>query len=790
MEDGLLSAYIDYRKNELVLIERKGDRVWLNRRPAEHSLFLKKDETPRDLYVELCQSEAVVGVQADGDFWRVKFAERDVCRKMCEILPRTRGVFTYDGDVAPARRYLTDTGRKIVRPRAVYLDIETDSRVPFSRKEEARVLCWTLVCAKTGREFRGMLGEDNDESESTLLRAMWDTLDQFDQVLSWNGDRFDFEVIKARTKKCKLTYIQPRRWLWLDHMSLFERMNVMAAESGDEKQSLALESIAQAVLGYGKDDFDSSKTWQEWATGDRKKLADYCARDTQLMRDIELKTGYVELFQTLCDVCGVFPDSSGLRPATRVEGYLFAIAKRTGHRFKTRLERGGTETDKYKGAFVLHPTKSGILKSVQVCDFSSLYPSIIITWNASPETRVLKGEGPRPAYVCEAPGTDEWFDTRVKGILVVALEEILELRKFWDKKKKEAEPNTPEWIDAYRRVTAYKIAANAFYGVIGSPWSRFFDRYVAEAITQAGAWLIKNVIKAGEIRGYETLASDTDSSFVLGATTEDFRRFIAYCNEELIPPLVTEIGCKTNRISLGYDKEFERLIIPVDDDGKAIAKRYVGRVLHKGGKMAGDDSEPEIKGFEFKRGDSARMTRSMQKEVIDLFCKARCEDASRFTEICARYKARVLNDPLELVDVKVSKSLGKPLKGYVRKTKKNGEPSQLPPHVEVGLILAERGREVDEGVKVDYVVVDGAAKPKRVIPAEDWTGEFDRFELWENIIWPPTRRLLAAAFPEADLFEFDYVRDTRKKKKLEFARRKLDLIDWIDETMAKKAGVA
>lgn len=214
-----------------------------------------------------------------------------------------------------------------------------------------------------------------------------------------------------------------------------------------------------------------------------------------------------------------------------------------------------------------------MIKDVHVCDFASLYPSIIITWNISPETKVAE----KTEHTAETPLTGHFYDQRTPGILPYAVNELLRLRKEWQAKEKSLPPNTPEWYDAHRKSTAYKIAANSFYGVVGSPMSRFFERDVAESVTQSGAWLIKNVISDAEKRGMGVLAGDTDSSFVYGTTRGEFSNFIfEYCNKDLIPRLLKSCGCKENRIKLDYDKAFERLFVPVDDDGKPIAKKIYG----------------------------------------------------------------------------------------------------------------------------------------------------------------------------------------------------------------------
>lgn len=778
----LVNAFIDYRDKKLKLVERENGKVRYTALPLVYSCFVRADEIEPSQDQAIRKLYEVVSVVKEDDYLRINWRDRDSCRKFC-MQAKDIGIKTYDGDISPVRRHMIDTGRRVARPRAVFLDIETDSRVPFSRKEDMRILCWSLVDKDTGKEYRGMLSEDTDADEKRLLVELFSVLADYDQVISWNGDRFDFFVIKERAilRKVKVEF---KRWLWLDHLELFRRMNMMGASSGEEKVSFSLEAIAQAVLGYGKSEYDSSKTWEGWL-GNKQELADYCAVDTKLMRDIELKTGYIELFLTLCDVCSVFPDSYGINPSVQVEGFLLNIAKEKNFKFPTRLERYKDPLDQYKGAFVLHPTKTGMVKNVHVCDFASLYPSIIITWNISPETkRAVKDE-----FCSETPLTGHFYDTRVTGILPFAVNELIRLRKEWQSKEKNLPPNTPEWNEAHRKSTAYKIAANSFYGVVGSPLSRFFDRGVAESVTQSGVWLIKNVITEAEKRGMSILMGDTDSAFVYGTTREEFSNFVfGFCNKELIPKLLKQQGCLENRIALDYDKAFERLFIPVDDDGIGISKKYAGRLLHSKGKDATDESAPEIKGLEYKRGDSVKLARGLQKEIVDLLCKSRCEDPYLLAKTCDNYKEHVLRGNLEMDDVLISKRLAKDLDGYKSKLKLDGSMANQPPHVEVAKILEKRGRDVGEGAKISYIVVDGAASPKHVIPAEDWTGECDRYELWDQWVWPPVRRLLVAAFPEHDWSAYDRTRPAKPRvsRKKAVNPKQLDLIDWIDRKMKEK----
>ncbi|MDE2099197.1 MAG: hypothetical protein KGL39_18225, partial [Patescibacteria group bacterium] len=147
--------------------------------------------------------------------------------------------------------------------------------------------------------------------------------------------------------------------------------------------------------------------------------------------------------------------------------------------------------------------------------------------------------------------------------------------------------------------------------------------------------------------------------------------------------------------------------------------------------------------------------------------------------VISKYKERVLSKKLELSDVEISKRVSKELSAYTQKKKLDGSNAAAPPHVEVARILEERGREVGEGVKVSYVVVDGSTSPMKVIPSEDWTGEYDAFDLWESVVWPPTQRLVVPAFPDYNWAAFDRVRPRLSRKQKAVDPRQTDLLDWI-----------
>ncbi len=774
MGEEVVHAYV--ADGKLVVAAREGGKVVRRAQRAEHVAYFREGEIPEELLRQLQRGPHVTACAREGEWWRVTFFDGDTRRALCfdkrgganPLL--ARGVPTYEADVDPVVRYMVDSGARIAAPRRCYFDIETDSRVPFARKAEARVLAWTVVDHASGEATCDVLGADADGAEADLLGRMWEALEPYDQVAAWYGDGFDFPVVWARSLERGLRGVDARRLLYLDHLEVFRRMNAHAAESGEEKQSMALQNIAQAVLGEGKEVAPEwvvarfgdrplgRMSWDLWAAGGefRRLLLRYCVKDTLLLRGIERKTGYCDLFATLCQVCGVFGDTRGLNPTAQMDGFLLRLAKERGIHFPSKVYREEGSTKKYKGADVQKPRsldaewrkkmgmETGIARGVHAADFASFYPSVIIAWNMSAETKDNRApvNGPIPEGDCRCPLTGVSFRTGEKGLLPLAVDQILTMRKSWNDKKASLPPGTPEWHDANRRSMAYKVAANSFYGVVGSPFSRYFDPQVAEGVTQNAAWLIRQTIAAAEARGWECLYMDTDSAYVIGCSRREFEEFVVWCNAELYPAALAKVGCReTGRIKIAYEKEFRWIVF-------TAAKKYVATYAHYKGKEAVAASMPEIKGLEYVRGDASLLARRLQGEVLQRML-ADDPDPAPFHDLVARAREHVMGDTLSLAEVVLAKGLSKPLKDYATKKKGDGTDAAQPPHVVVAKLMKARGMDVSEGTKVEYVVVDDEAEDpaKRFALAEDYRGEVDRHHVWESQVYPPTQRLLEAAYP-------------------------------------------
>lgn len=758
----MINGYV--KGNRVVLVSRDATgKLKTGSVPAEYVTYFKAEDLDRveGLRRSVERASSVRGIKVEGDWLRVSWRDEWTRRAFLNDegsdgtpnLFKRHGITIYEGDVSPVRRYCVDHAVQITNPKRAYFDLETDSRVGFSEKEKMRILSFAIV-GDDGREHAMVLEEDTDEAEKTLLESFWAFVYDYDQLIAWNGDGFDFPVLLARTTDRKIK-VDTQRFLLLDQLLVYKRLNV-ASESGDEKTSLKLQDVAMQLLGHGKDDFDASKTYQEWATGDRDRLLKYNIQDTRLLKEIEEKTGFISLFQVIAEACRVFPDTQGLNPTQQVDSFLLRLGLEHGVHFRSRTRVSG-EIEPYQGAFVLEPKYHGIARNIHVADFASLYPSIILTWNMSPETKLVDSPtGQLPPGRCRSPKTGICFDVTTPGLLPTALRVLLDLRKSWNFKKAALPPGTDDWKDADRKSTAYKVVANSFYGVIGTPYSRYFDRDIAESVALNGRWLIEHTISSAEDRGWTVGYADTDSLFVGDCSEEAFSEFVSWTNRELYPEILAKIGCKENAIKLAYEKAFERIVF-------TSAKRYAGNYLHYKGTRATEQSKPEIKGLEYKRGDTALLARQLQESVINKLLHGN-ELASDYVALVEAFQTKILKEPLTLKEVVISKSLSKSLKDYGGKVKKDGSDASVPAHVTVAKVLKDRGEEIREGSRISYVVIDGSVSPMGVIPAVDYqSGEVDRHYLWEHLVYPPTQRFLEHAFPD-HVEEFQRLADTRPKK--------------------------
>lgn len=737
----LVSGWTD--KGKIYLVERIGEEIKLRALPARYSFFVTGlDDEDR---ADIGRDNNVKGVSVDAHgYTRVDCRGHYERRDLIEVLEQAKkrngwNIEILEGDVSPLRRLLSDVPSLEIDPdpRCLFLDIETDSRRTFeeARSGQARILSWA-VCDSSGEFARSsVLEADADSSERILLEELFEVMKGFDCILAWYGSSFDFDVIQSRAFALGFHEILWHRWTWLDHLEVFKQHNSLA--SGDEKMSFALDHVANYLLGEGKMSFDSSKTWEAWVRGgeSREELRRYNERDTALLPRIEEKSGYLALHFAVCQICRVFPDTNSLSSTAQGDGFMLRLGDEHGIRWKTR-KRFDESPEPFKGAYVMEPERLGAIDNVHVADFAGLYPSIMRTFNMSPDTKLnhfARGSFGEEEF-CQLPERETYFRTDEEGMFKIALDQLVAKRAEYSEMMKKETPGSPEHKKFQRLSQAFKVVANSFYGIIGSPFSRFFDAEIAEGVTQTGKWLIQTVISEAKKEGLDPFYGDTDSVFVSG-DADKFRALVNRLNTEWGERL-EPWGIEKHFIDLDFEKTFRRVIM-------ITAKRYVGAFLMYKGKEVPPDAPPEVKGVEFNRGDSIKLARVFQKEVIDRLLELELPTAETIRELIEEWKARVYRGEFELEDIIMSQSLSKPLKEYK---------DPLPTHVRVAHILKERGEPMQPGSRVYYVVIpqtDKEDKKLNPVPVADIESldQVDRAYYWEKRVYPPVERVVEKVYP-------------------------------------------
>lgn len=821
MSAELVSGWSDGDK--VYVVERSGDDTRIRALPAKWTAFVENLDDDDRRYLQRkreVQGLSVVGNQTRIDF-RDRWSRKSICWRIKEAAESSlrasgrRGPMPLEGDVNPLRRLLSDYPSLTVSatPRLAWFDLETDSRRTFAeaREGKARILSWALVDHR-GREFHSYLESETDAAEKHLIEELLIVARDSDVMLAWNGDGFDFPVLEGRALKLRALpngrHPLWHRWCWLDHLEVYRKYNQHAHESGDEKSSFKLDDVAHNVLGSGKDAFDARRTYEAWAAGgdELARLVRYNLKDARLLPAIEAKTGFVALHLAACHITRCFPDTASLMASQQGDGFLISLGAQHGYRWPTKTERDFEAA--YEGAYVMEPTRLGIVDDVHVADFASLYPSIMRTWNMSPDTLLpATPAGSSSLPFCRLPtrrGSAFRLDRR--GMLPLALDQLVAKRGEYTKRAESAEPMSDEFEHFKRLSQAFKIVANSFYGIVGSAFTRFFSREVAEGVTQTGAWLIKeNVVPRAREAGLDPFYGDTDSVFASGDAAA-FDAVVKKLNGEW-PDVVRELGCDRSLISLEFEKSFRRIVI-------VSAKRYAGVFSVYKGKVVADGKRPEVKGLEYKRGDSVRLAREMQRELIGmLLAPGDPPSSSALLEWVERWKNRVLREPLALEDVVLSQSVktlseykdrftvrtcSGPGRGKLKKcghdfggTATDGDEETLavcpkckterkiaaaPVHVRVAKILAARGEEIRDGTRVEYLIAASDGERLEPMPAHDPGAleAIDRDYYWTARIYPPSSRVLEAAFPTVVWVETSSQKRERLKSEAIAANRGVD----------------
>lgn len=409
-------------------------------------------------------------------------------------------------------------------------------------------------------------------TERELLDAFMNKYEQISPTIisGWNSNGFDVPYLYNRTVNVcghetanKLSPIGIVRYVdrndsykiagvsSLDYFDLYKKYTYT------ELPNYRLDTVARHELDRGKVEYTGSL--DALFETNLPKFIEYNLEDVRLLVDLNKKMKLIELVRGICHLAHIAYEDHGFS-SVLLEGAIITYLHRNDIVSINRPDRSNSpritlseddQEDEYSpfskvddsfrhhlsiqssfvGAYVKDPAV-GLHKWVYSLDLQSLYPSIIMTLNISPETKMGKVvnydshahiSGNMTEYkVVDTAGDyvsftrDEFMNFIESNYLVVATNGVMyksresglgtipQILESWfakrveykDLMKKydvEGNKELAEYYDQMQHVQ--KIFLNSLYGVSGLPGWRYYDIDNAEAVTLTGQYIIKTSAK-------------------------------------------------------------------------------------------------------------------------------------------------------------------------------------------------------------------------------------------------------------------------------------------------------
>jgi DNA polymerase elongation subunit (family B) len=507
----------------------------------------------------------------------------------------------FESDVPETTRILVDTYTDSDIPSDGHviltydIECEMDTGLPDVEKAENELTAiglhdsatdhyWVLIMDKDGKMKESKNGNRSVipfKDERDMCMKYLELYEYINPtiVTGWNIDYFDTPYLYNRIKRIlgvkhanRLSPIGECFWspyrkrFFMAGVSYLDYIGLYKSYTYVEMDNYRLDTVAMKELGRGKVEY--SGNLDDLFKTDIEKFIEYNLVDVQLVVDMERKLQFVDLCRGICHA-GHVPYEDFVYSSKFLEGAMLCYLKRKNivapnkpaDRQEMMQALRDNEQEKFIGAYVKAPIV-GKYEWIYDLDLTSLYPSIIMTTNISPETKVakisnwdaqkfMKGEidtffiGEKSItkenlrklldeskYTVSSNGVlyttdkvgcipailDLWFDQRV------------EFRKL---EKKYGEAGDKEKYAFYKkRQLVQKILLNSLYGVLGLPAFRFYDVDNAEAVTLTGQTVIKSTAEMANIKYNKELGTtgndyniyiDTDSVFFSAVPLLDHR---------------------------------------------------------------------------------------------------------------------------------------------------------------------------------------------------------------------------------------------------------------------------
>lgn len=571
-------------------------------------------------------------------------------------------------------------------------------------------------------------GFDVSENEEGMIRRFVEIINEMDPdlVITYNGDIFDFHKIRNRADHYKvhlkigrdgssLAYTKRGRVFSSKitgrvHIDLYDFVERILGDSLSS-ESFSLDMVSKEILGSGKMEMDWKSIEKAWKKkSGMNRVAEYCLKDSELtLRLSERLLSRINELSRL--VCQTLFDTNRMTYSQLVEWMLIRKAFRKKEVVMNRPKydeiRRRRDAVPYTGGYV-YPPEPGIHRTVSLFDFTSLYPSIIITHNVSPET-LDKGDKDQDHTV---PGGEHYFDSGGKGFVPEILEELLKKRKVLKKRMKEMKEGSDEYRDLYNRQYALKIIANASYGYYAYAGSRWYSRICAKSIAAWGRFYIQKVIEFAKNRNFRVIYGDTDSLFLERCSRGKAKSFVREMSKEL-----------PETMELEFVKSYRSGLFVQTKSGTTAKKRYA---------LLDNDGNILVRGFEKVRRDWSKLAKDTQEKVLEAILKD--NDQNKAVKIVETVIERLRKGKVEMKELVIYTQITKPLEQY----------EAIGPHVSAAKKFVQKGHVIKPGQVIGYVVTKGMGSISNRSEPVEYAENYDPEYYIENQIVPAAMRILNA----------------------------------------------
>jgi len=439
----------------------------------------------------------------------------------------------------------------------------------------------------------------------------------------------------------------------IDYMALYKKFTYVTRES------YTLDHISKVELKKGKLEYSGS--FRDFYTNNYSQFVRYNIIDTVRVAELEEKLRLIELVITIaykakCNYNDVFS------PVKTWECIIHNHLWENGKVIHQKTEEPAFRS--IEGAYVMEPV-AGMHHWIASFDATSLYPSIMMQYNMSPET--FMGDIPPIAGANVESLLSKDNDPNVLDYLVAKnfamvanghcflrdhlgvvpeiVQNYFDDRQAYKAKMIQAKIEYEKTNDAklkndiskyHNFQMAIKILLNSLYGAWAEKHFLFYDSRIAEAITLTGQLIIRTVSTSldrymnGLLGADEnfTIYSDTDScylkfenlvqKFFANKSTQEIITILdKICKEKIVPEINRACDDLFNRTN-GYQRKISFKRESICQKGIWVKKKKYALLVWDDEGVRYKEAVLKVMGLEIVRSSTPELVRASLREALNL----------------------------------------------------------------------------------------------------------------------------------------------------------------------------